>query len=292
MKKILIVIIIILAAGLIFRDHVSLFFKQASAQKSQGGKKKNKDVAGDAVSDVKIVSQWELPSELLEVSGIAHLDEDRFACVQDEKGVIFIFNKATGKIERELPFADPGDFEGLTLAGATAYAVRADGMIYEIDLTNKKTTSYNTYLTVSNNVEGLCFDAANNRLLLAGKYADENFPGYKCIYAFDLKSKQLLKEPAFKINLDDPLLGSSGKKKSKALMPSSIGIHPITADIFITDGPSSRLLQIDKNGNVKKMYSLGKNFYQPEGLSFSPAGKLYISNEGKKNAGNIIEVEL
>jgi len=206
--------------------------------------------------------------------------------------VIFIFNKKTGEIEREIRFADPGDFEGLCLAGNTAYAVRSDGLIFEIDLSTEKSIVYKTYLTAKNNIEGLSFDAANKRLLLAGKNADENYPGYKCIYAFDLGTKELLTAPAIKISLSDPLLGGNQQKMNKALRPSAIAIHPHTLDIFITDGPASRLLQLSKDGDVKKMYSLGKAFSQPEGITFSPAGKLYISNEGNKNAGNIIEIVL
>ncbi len=293
MKKIGIVIIIILATGFVFRNDLGSLFKQAAAQQGNGTKNKKQSKSGSNGSTaVEIVEKWDLPAALLEVSGIAYMDADRFACVQDEDGVIFIFNKKTGEIEREIRFADSGDFEGLCLAGNTAYAVRSDGVIFEIDLSTEKSIVYKTYLTSKNNIEGLSFDATNKRLLLAGKGADENYPGYKCIYAFDLDRKALLATPAFKISLSDPLLQSNQIKKNKSLRPSAIAIHPHTLDIFITDGPTSRLLQLSKDGVVKKMYSLGKHFSQPEGITFSPAGNLYISNEGNKKAGNIIELVL
>ncbi len=293
MKKASIIILILLFFGLLFRNDIGSFFAKATAQKNKGITNKvwGNSTFADKL-DVEIIHKWELPDVLLEVSGIAYIDEDRFACVEDEEGVIFVFNKKTGSIERSIRFTDPGDFEGLCIVGNIAYAVRSDGVIYEIDLATEKSVMYKTYLTAKNNIEGISFDAANKRLLLAGKDGDENFPGYRCIYAFDLISKELLKTPAFTIGLNDPLLQRNQKKKNKTLMPSDIDIHPLSLDIFITDGPAARLLQLSKEGVIKKMYNLGKDFHQAEGITFSPKGNLYISNEGKRNAGNIMEVVL
>jgi DNA-binding beta-propeller fold protein YncE len=87
---------------------------------------------------------------------------------------------------------------------------------------------------------------------------------------------------------------SSGdkKKKKKAIMPSSIGIHPLTGEIYITDGPKSRLAILQPSGKILKVIELGKEFAQPEGVSFSPSGDLFISNEGTSKPGNIIELKL
>ncbi|MEH6408144.1 MAG: hypothetical protein V7767_12765, partial [Leeuwenhoekiella sp.] len=58
-------------------------------------------------------------------------------------------------------------------------------------------------------------------------------------------------------------------------------------------GVRPKLLVLDKNGKPKHVYKLDHDdFNQPEGLTFSPSGKLYISNEGHKDPGNILEVEL
>jgi uncharacterized protein YjiK len=52
------------------------------------------------------------------------------------------------------------------------------------------------------------------------------------------------------------------------------------------------LLAMDNSGNIKKLYHLGKNFAQPEGITFSPQGEIFISNEGAKQPGNIMKIEL
>ncbi len=137
-------------------------------------------------------------------------------------------------------------------------------------------------------------DAANNRLLLAIKDAEPGGENYKGIYAFDLVSKKMQGEPAYKIDLDHSLLqDDKGKKKSSGIMPSAITIHPSTKELFITDGRKSKLLVLDNKGDVKKLYKLDKqSFAQPEGITFTPAGELFISNEGPKQPANILKVEI
>src|SRR5687767_4661118 len=75
--------------------------------------------------DVIIKQKWDLPEELKEVSGIAYMGKDRFACVQDELGTIFIFNSASGTIEKKIQFAGAGDYEGVSVNGDMAYVVTA-----------------------------------------------------------------------------------------------------------------------------------------------------------------------
>ena len=242
--------------------------------------------------DVQVLQQWDLPPVLKEISGIAYIDNRRFACVQDESGTIYIFNINSKKIEKEIPFAGAGDYEGIALKGDHAYVVRADGTLYEVDMNGKnKTNEYSTSLTAKHNVEGLCYDKNNDRLLLAIKNDEPSGVGYKGIYAFNLANKKFQSEPAFKLDLSHKLL-SDGKKKKKVMMPSEIEIHPQTNEIYITDGPKGNLLILDKSGTPRQLVSLGKKFAQPEGITFSPKGELFISNEGTKKPGNILKVEL
>jgi secreted PhoX family phosphatase len=116
--------------------------------------------------------------------------------------------------------------------------------------------------------------------------------GFKVIYAFDLLKKQMEKEPVFKIAIGDKVLQNNSVNKNSSIMLSEIAINPVTHDIFITDGPKAKLLILDNAARMKKLYELGNQFAQPEGITFSPQGDLYISNEGKKVPGNIMQVEL
>jgi uncharacterized protein YjiK len=247
----------------------------------------------DIIPGFKITGKWELPSELKEVSGIAFIDENRFACIQDELGTIFIYNILSDEIEKKIQFAKPGDYEDITLIGSTAYVVRSDGKLFEVDLSDKKTPvkEYKTPLTVKNDIEGLCFDRNNNRLLLTTKEEVSGNKNYKGIYSFDLTKKTLLPEPVYKIDLTHKVF-TSGAKRNKIIKPSAIAIHPATGEIFITDGPNSRLLIMNSSGKIVKLLVLGSDFEQPEGITFSPDGELFISNEGNKKPANILKLEL
>jgi uncharacterized protein YjiK len=252
-------------------------------------KKKKKQGGG---SDVTIVSKWDLPAALQEVSGIAYLDKNRFACIQDEKGVIFIYNGNSKTIEKEIPFGGPGDYEGIAVNGNTAYVITADGELYEVKMSGgaNAVKQHKTALTTEHNVEGVTYDRKNNRLLLAIKNDEPGNKDYKGIYAFDLSANTFRKDPVYKIDLTNELLDSKGKKN--AISPSEIGIHPQTGELYITDGPKARLLIMKPTGEISKLLDLGKSFEQPEGITFSPQGEVFISNEGSKEPGNIIKVLL
>ena len=50
---------------------------------------------------------------------------------------------------------------------------------------------------------------------------------------------------------------------------------------------------MDRGGKIKALHPLtGSAFEQPEGITFSPSGEMYISNEGGKGQGNILLVNL
>ncbi len=254
------------------------------------------DKASEAAAPgVSIKNKWEMPAVLAEISGVSHIANDQFACVQDELGKIFIYNTQTSAIEKEIPFAAPGDYEGLAVVDETAWVLRADGSLFEIsDFKNKPVVKeYNTHLTAKQNPEGLCYDKNNNRLLVAIKDEEPGNPDYKGIYSFDVVAKRMPEQPVFKIDMTDDVFGKSGSKKKKGgdIKPSAIAVHPATGDIYITDGPKAKLLVLNKEGSIKKLYQLnGKEFAQPEGITFKTTGELYISNEGSKQSGNILHV--
>jgi uncharacterized protein YjiK len=248
---------------------------------------------------IKVVKEWSMPDELTEISGLSYIDDDRMACVQDELGKVFIYNTTNEKVEKEIPFGAAGDYEGLAVVGKAIWVLRADGTIFEIndiDAPRPVVKEFDTHLTITEDCEGMCYDPDNNRLLVTVKEKDPNSDAYKGIYAFDLDNRTMAKEPVFKIDLQHELLATAAtsgkKKKSGTIMPAAIAIDPISKDMFITDGPKSRLLVTDKAGTIKKLLQLdAKKFIQPEGITFNTKGELFISNEGKKVPGNILQIE-
>ncbi|WP_181304222.1 SdiA-regulated domain-containing protein [Rufibacter sp. XAAS-G3-1] len=270
----------------------------AQAREDDKPKKNKKHKTVEAASPaVQVNQKWEVPEILREVSGIAFLGNGKFACVQDEAGVIFIYDTGKKFIERQITFGAAGDYEGIALAGNTAYVVRSDGHLFEVAnwlSEGPMIKEYPTSLTEAHNVEGLTFDAKHQRLLLAIKGEEANGTDYKGVYAFDLASKTLSAQPIFKLSLKDPQLPQTQKKTlSKVWQPSEIAIHPVTGDIYLLEASNPQLFLLNPDGSIKKRHKLSDAaFYKPEGIAFSPSGELFISNEGKKNPGNILQVNL
>ena len=150
---------------------------------------------------------------------------------------------------------------------------------------------HTTHLTEKQDVEGLCYDKKNNRLLLSIKEEEADTKDYKGIYAFDLSTKKLSADPIHKIDLKHSIWNDV-KDKDK-IKPADLDVHPSTGDIYILDGPDPKILVMGADGSKKNLYFLNTDeFAQPEGISFTNTGDLYISNEGKKGTGNILKVSI
>ena len=289
----LIVIPLLIAAAIRFTN----WGRQEKSGKGPDKNEKNDLFDLEEKSAVKVRTTWLLPDELREVSGIAWLDTDRFACVQDEVGKIFIFNMRLNKVDTVIPFAGKGDYEGIAVAGNTIYVLRADGVLFGVSnysADNRSVRMYKTHLTKKQDSESLAYDKKNDRLLIAVKASDPVGSDYKGIYAFDLKSKSMPASPVYKIDLKNAIFSDDNEGKPKnSISPSDIDIQPGTGNIYILEGTKPKLLIMSPKGALLSLHKLkGPDFPQPEGLSFSPDGKMFISNEGNKDAGNILQVEI
>lgn len=282
---------------------VALFRFTTLDRKERSNKNSDKSEKLDLVDldkkvGANVLITWLLPKNLLEISGIAWLDTDHFACVQDELGTVYLYNVSQNKIDKEIPFGPNGDYEGIAVVGQTIYVLRADGILFGIENYSgdkRSVKMYKTSLTKKQDSESLAYDKRNNRLLIAVKEADEkDTPDFKGIYAFDLTTKTMLAAPVYKIDLKDEIFDDLKKNKAKnSISPSDIGIHPVDGNLYILEGTKPKLLIMSSAGKMLSLYELDDtNFPQPEGLTFSPDGKLYISNEGNKKEGNILQVEL
>jgi uncharacterized protein YjiK len=239
---------------------------------------------------------WKLPAELLEISGLAFIDNQRLACVQDEKGIIYIFNLQDGKVEQEIIFGDDGDYEGIEIVENDAWVLKSNGTLYQVkDYLEKGepgVKKYTTALSGKNDTEGLAYDPANRKLLIACKedpFVDQvNVNGYKAIYSFNLETRLLDIKPFLLINADTVRY----YKGNETFAPSGIAIQPVTGNVFILASVGKLLLVFTGKGEMLAMVKLSPNIFpQPEGICFSPDGVLYISSEGDGRQGTILRFE-
>jgi len=238
-----------------------------------------------------------LPQELTEISGLATVNDSILACVQDEAGVIYLYNLNQEKVVERHRFAGGGDFEGIEIVGDQAYVLKSNGNIYQYSFENKTTNTIKTLLKRANNAEGLSFDSLNNRLLIACKnqagLGGEKLPG-KAVYSYNLATG-FAPDPVFlitPIELEwwnekqaNPLRLTNRKK---AFMPSAIAIHPESRDIFMLATVGKLLMVLSPTGKLKHVVPLSPRvFRQPEGICFTSSGHLIISNEGQDGNGKI-----
>jgi len=241
-----------------------------------------------------------LPDTLHEISGLTELDSARFACIQDEAGILFIVNVLKNEIESQINFAGPGDYEAIARVGRTIYVLRSDGVIFEVQHPLRgqlKVVTHFTYIPAHNN-EGLCYDEAHNRLLVACKSKAGKGAEYKdrrAIYAFDLHTKQASKDPVYEVHVDKIIEFALNnhillptKTKGKNVVPvlkfstSEIALHPITGELYLLSATDHMLFIFDRDGAIKHIEMLDQElFNKPEGVSFMKNGDMLITNEGQ-----------
>lgn len=257
---------------------------------------------------------YEMPSILEEISGLTISTDEQFLyAVQDEKGIIFKLSKSSGEVLEKIKFHKDGDYEGIEVVRDKIYVVKSTGTIYEVTnpgAVNQQMKKFNDFLERENDVEGLAYDAKNNRLLLACKGMPATGESFdiirykKVIYAFDLNTKTFLPDPVYTIQLEEirKYLDShtslkeyeklveffSSGKDNLSFNPSAIAIHPKSGAIYVSSSIGKVLIVLSDTGKVLHIEKLRKKVHaQPEGLAFDKEGTLYISNEGKGGKAKI-----
>jgi len=255
-----------------------------------------------------------LPDTLREVSGLTIADSKTFACVQDENGIIFIYDILNNKISNQYSFHIAGDYEGITKVDSLLFILQSDGILFEVSNYQKqnfKTIQHNTLIPANNN-EGLCYDRDNNRLLIACKGKIGKGPENKdkrVIYAFDLESKTLSNEPVFDFDLQAikdfaikeelDLPAKNRKKKGQPITEpfikfstSAICIHPKTKQLFLLSATDYLLFVFKYDGTLEYIEKLDPHvFNKAEGISFFDNGDMLISNEGQDKKPTVIKFE-
>ena len=293
-----------------------LFYSVALPQESNGEKLFERDGYIFPYQLNNPDKTWKLPKELVEISGLSYLEKHRLACIQDEKGNIYIFNTKNEEIEKQIGFGEKGDYEGIEVVGNDAWVLKSNGTLYQImDFpkdNNPKVHKYKTALSGRNNCEGLGYDSAGHNLLIACKgypFTKNNerpdAGEYKAIFRFDLKTRQLHEAPVLLIALDsmkqyknynsmtslgiELLAFFDATEGDVSFQPSGIAVHPQTGNIYVLASVGKVLAVFSGDGRMLALIHLKSKIHeQPEGICFSPGGTLYISNEGDDGKGMIL----
>ena len=240
-----------------------------------------------------------LPARLNEVSGVTAISDTELALVQDEEGVVFVFDLGQRRITRQIRFGPPGDYEDVTRFGSRLFVLRSDGTLFEIQgHSGTPPVKIHVLRLPTADNEGLCLDARQSRLLIAPKSrlgTGRNLKDTRAIFAFDPAAAALQREPMLELSVGairafaEQQAGrtSSGQKgkggkplPALQFMPSAVAMHPQTSELFVLSAVDRVLVTFDTAGRVTGYAPLdSKLFRQPEGLAFLSNGDLVVTNE-------------
>lgn len=265
------------------------------AKNNKEDKNKSSSVISDSLSSfgkydlaMKNPTILRLPNELKEISGIISTPDGRLFAHQDESSIIYELNKTDGNVVKRFAMGKPavrGDFEDIAFVSGTFYLVNSKGDIYEFNESGDGGYSdfikYETSLSSSYDVEGLCYDDETNSLLLACKgFSGEQGSNDKSVFSFSLVDKRLSDKPRFVI---------SSNEVGKDFSPSGIRKNPVTDTFYLISSTGNSIIELSKDGKlIGKSKLNGKIHEQPEGITFLPDNSLLISNEGKSGKGYIV----
>ena len=242
--------------------------------------------------NLKEGKQIKLPGYLREISGLAISEEGNIFSHDDERGIVYQIDYTKGDVKKKFAIGKPipnRDFEGIAIVNDKFYLISSSGDIYEFnEAKDKKSSKYKIYrtgLTVSYNIEGLCYDPNTNSLLAACKgYPGKKYTGYRAIYSFNLKEKKLEAKPRFLLSLE--ILHK--KYRMRNFSPSAIELNPETGTFFILSSHVKALIEVTPEGKIIAGVLLSSNDHkQPEGITFTKDMKMLISDEGRGGHGTV-----
>ncbi|MGV9004008.1 hypothetical protein [Flavobacterium sp.] len=257
---------------------------------------------GSGYNIQKPTATFVLPNVLHEISGLTSINNKTFACIQDENGIIFIYDILQNKITKQYNFGLDGDYEGIAKVNNNMYVLRSDGMLFEFTNYGSPNYTLKTYITgiPAKNNEGLCYDANNNMLVIAikGKMSKgKEYKDKRAIYGFDLKTKKLIQKPIYEFDVniikkyitDNKIKVQTKSRKGKKpepfikFMTSAIAIHPFTKKLYVLSAADHLFFVFNQNGSIDHIESLNANtFNKAEGITFLDNGDMLITNEGQQ----------
>jgi hypothetical protein len=268
--------------------------KNADGKKASNSKKAAVSSASPAGYDLNHPVKYDMPTELLEISGIAFNNGDAgtIYAEQDEEGKIFSFRPGDSKINHA-KFGKAGDYEDVAVLNNQAIILRSDGSLFSFPLAEVKAGQINSVkeykkILPAGEYEGLHADGGKLYALCkqcAGKDHNKECNGYIFNIAAD---GNITQSGTFTIDVQK-IAGLIGKVKLR-FHPSALAKNPLTRQWYVLSSVNKLIVVLDEQWNVQQAYPIsGKTFLQPEGIAFDKQGNLYISNEGDKiTNGNVL----
>lgn len=280
---------------------VALLFQGCQMQtkeKHEGGK--GKQVQPQSQMDQQIPYNlsdrvtYTLPGVLEEISGLTFVgrDADLAYTIQDESGMVYVYDLKNGKIDHEIPFAGKGDFEDIANDGKQLYVLKSNGAIYSLPIDKKhRSDATKVYegLLPKGEYESLAYNSMLNELYVLCKSCKvDQKRGQATGYRLAINTDgSLTYRNDFIVDLSQSTVVD--EKQRRKFSPSAMTWRASTDEWYIISSVDKLMLITDASFNPKEVVRFSrKDYEQPEGLAFDGADNLYISSEAGDTGQGVI----
>ena len=224
-----------------------------------------------------------LPEGLNEISGLSYYAKDTsvFAIV-DEDGILFKISLNKKDDIKKWRFDKKHDFEDVVLHDSIFYVLISNGDIESLkfgsgDSLITTTSQFPNASKKLNEFESLYYDDSLKQLVLFCKKCEDDDKKTVSAWGYSIDSGAYTPS-VYTIDVK-PIDKELGGEKIK-FKPSATAINPVTNELYILASIDHLLVVTDRQGKFKELYQLDPAIYkQAEGLAFTPAGDMIISNE-------------
>lgn len=230
-------------------------------------------------------TQWALPHELREISGLALNPQGRLFAHADETGAVFEIDTASGRLVKRFFVGDPpvaDDFEGIAWARGAFHLVTSDGTLLRFaegaDGEHVAFERSETGFGAQCEIEGL-HAAADDVLLMACKtLRDPRLGVHLVLLAWSLAEAR--PEPARNVLVPLP---------APSFNPSGLTRCPRSGSLLLVAAQQRALLEVSEDGALVRALRLPDRNRHPqmEGIELTAAGSLIIADEGANGRGRI-----
>jgi uncharacterized protein YjiK len=207
----------------------------------------------------------------------------------DERGVIYEVDIATGAIVERIRLGDPlarGDFEGLAIgADQTFFLVTSAGLIHRFREASSGSPVdfdvFDTGLAGNAEIEGAAWDTIGERVIMASKMNHSSaLQGALVLYAWSPQTPDQAARPW----LTAPAYALAEAVGARAFHPSGLEVDARTGRLVIVAAAENAFVELDPAGRLLAARVLGAEHRQPEGVAILPDGSLVIADEGNDGA--------
>lgn len=225
---------------------------------------------------------FKLPFSLDEISGIVYNAPDNSVlAINDERGWLYKVHLKDDLDIEKWKYSKGADFEDLVLIDNVFYVLESNGNIIQFRFITPDSADVKEHLFPAqdkNEFEILYHDKTRNALVMLCKDCERDDKNSLTAFSFDPATGTYAEAPAYVMDIRK--IEELMNEKKVRFKPSAATINPRTGELYIISSLNKVLVVADVNGVPKQVHRIDPKLYkQPEGMAFTPAGDLLISNE-------------